>query len=59
MGALQSNHSDLKHDDMSRLLNILACLDLFIDNLKTKQPVLRATFEVALRQSSHFQSAVA
>lgn len=59
MGALQSNHSDLKHDDMSRLLNILACLDLFIDNLKTKQPVLRATFEVALRHSSHFQSAVA
>lgn len=55
----QQQHIFLSPENITTLLNILACLDLFVDNLKTKQPVLKSTFEVALRNASQFQSTVA
>lgn len=55
----QQQHIFMSPENITTLLNILACLDLFVDNLKTKQPVLKSTFEVALRNASQFQSTVA
>ena len=47
----------LNLEQICLILNVLASLDMLIDNLKNKQPVLQSMFDVALENSQKLQTA--
>ena len=49
----------LNLEQICLILNVLASLDMLIDNLKNKQPVLQSMFDVALENSQKLQTAAA
>ena len=49
----------LSLEQICLILNVLASLDMLIDNLKNKQPVLQSMFDVALKNSQKLQTAAA
>ncbi|EXD35787.1 MULTISPECIES: hypothetical protein [Acinetobacter] len=49
----------LSLEQICLILNVLASLDMLIDNLKNKQPVLQSMFDVALENSQKLQTAAA
>ncbi|WP_151981110.1 chemotaxis protein [Acinetobacter guerrae] len=49
----------LNTEQIRLILNVLASLDMLIDNLKNKQPVLQSMFDVALENSQKLQTAAA
>lgn len=46
-------------EQISCILNVVAGLDLLVDNLKNKQPVLQSMFDVALSNSQQLQTLAA
>ena len=46
-------------EQVNQILNVIAGLDLLVDNLKNKQPVLQSMFDVALSSSQQLQNAAA
>ena len=49
----QNESFDAEH--VNCILNVVAGLDLLVDNLKNKQPVLQSMFDVALSSSQRLQ----
>ena len=49
----------LDAEQVNCILNVVAGLDLLVDNLKNKQPVLQSMFDVALSSSQQLQSIAA
>ncbi|MCU4414279.1 chemotaxis protein [Acinetobacter ursingii] len=49
----------LSLEQICLILNVLASLDMLIDNLKNKQPVLQSMFDVALENSQKLPTAAA
>ncbi|EHU2653714.1 hypothetical protein [Acinetobacter baumannii] len=47
------------HDQIHCIINVLAGLDMLVDNLKNKQPVLQSMFDVALLSSQQLQKKAA
>ncbi|MBE4722343.1 chemotaxis protein [Acinetobacter baumannii] len=47
------------HDQINCIFNVLAGLDMLVDNLKNKQPVLQSMFDVALLSSQQLQKKAA
>ncbi|ELX6102093.1 chemotaxis protein [Acinetobacter baumannii] len=47
------------HDQIYCIFNVLAGLDMLVDNLKNKQPVLQSMFDVALLSSQQLQKKAA
>ncbi|XZU11206.1 chemotaxis protein [Acinetobacter baumannii] len=47
------------HDQIHCIFNVLAGLDMLVDNLKNKQPVLQSMFDVALLSSQQLQKKAA
>ncbi|HAV3677952.1 TPA: chemotaxis protein [Acinetobacter baumannii] len=47
------------HDHIHCIFNVLAGLDMLVDNLKNKQPVLQSMFDVALLSSQQLQKKAA
>ncbi|CAA0183074.1 chemotaxis protein [Acinetobacter baumannii] len=47
------------HDQIHYIFNVLAGLDMLVDNLKNKQPVLQSMFDVALLSSQQLQKKAA
>ncbi|AIY37205.1 TPA: chemotaxis protein [Acinetobacter baumannii] len=47
------------HDQIHSIFNVLAGLDMLVDNLKNKQPVLQSMFDVALLSSQQLQKKAA
>ncbi|WP_130803072.1 chemotaxis protein [Acinetobacter ihumii] len=47
----------LNTEQVSQILNVLASMDMLIDNLQNKQPVLQSMFDVALQNSQKLQTA--
>ncbi|MBJ9958283.1 chemotaxis protein [Acinetobacter courvalinii] len=52
-------HQAFSADEINCVLNVVAGLDLLVDNLKNKQPVLQSMFDVALSNSQQLQSKAA
>ena len=46
-------------EQVNCILNVVAGLDLLVDNLKNKQPVLQSMFDVALSSSQQLQNIAA
>ncbi|MBK0064829.1 MULTISPECIES: chemotaxis protein [unclassified Acinetobacter] len=55
----QQQQQVLNIEQIRQILNVLASLDMLIDNLKNKQPVLQSMFDVALENSRKLQTAAA
>lgn len=49
----------LDAEQVNCILNVVAGLDLLVDNLKNKQPVLQSMFDVALSSSQQLQNMAA
>lgn len=49
----------LDAEQVNCILNVVAGLDLLVDNLKNKQPVLQSMFDVALSSSQQLQNIAA
>lgn len=65
LGAVQfaedrlAQNKTFEAEHINCILNVVAGLDLLVDNLKNKQPVLQSMFDVALSNSQQLQSAAA
>ncbi|MDI9720766.1 chemotaxis protein [Acinetobacter junii] len=65
LGAVQfaehrfAQNETFEAEHINCILNVVAGLDLLVDNLKNKQPVLQSMFDVALSNSQQLQSAAA
>src|SRR5690606_32315259 len=54
-----SQNEGFDAEQINCMLNVVAGLDLLVDNLKNKQPVLQSMFDVALSNSQQLQSVAA
>lgn len=52
-------NQSFNHDQIHCIFNVLAGLDMLVDNLKNKQPVLQSMFDVALLSSQQLQKKAA
>ena len=55
--AYHDTQQTLNLEQINQILNVLASMDMLIDNLKNKQPVLQSMFDVALKNSQKLQAA--